>query len=220
MRRGAPLPGRPRSHYNGIMREPNDRSDGPKSREEASAEEGGPPDGRRAWWKRALDVGLWVVVVGLLVWRFGPQVGAAIGIGDTDLPAPDFAISTLEGDTLRLSELRGQVVLLNFWATWCPPCRVEMPGFQDVWEDYRDRGVVILGLSVDRGDRAQVERWVQDRGFTYPIGFAPGSVVRAYGGANVLPTSLLINREGRIVHRVEGFYAEPALRAAIHRLLD
>lgn len=174
----------------------------------------------RAGWKRALDAGLWVVVLALLAWRFGPQVGAALGLGGTDIPAPDFRVTTLEDETIRMSELQGQVVLLNFWATWCAPCRLEMPGFQDVWEDYRDRGVVILGLSVDRGDRSQVERWVRDRGITYPIAFPTGRVVQAYGGANVLPTSLLIDSRGRIVHRVEGFYAEPALRAALNRLLD
>ncbi|MFP4623713.1 MAG: peroxiredoxin family protein [Gemmatimonadota bacterium] len=175
---------------------------------------------RRPGWRRALDVTLWLVVLGLLLWRFGPQVGAALGLGETDLPAPDFTVTTLDGDSLALADLRGQVVLVNFWATWCPPCRLEMPGFQDVWEDYRDRGVTILGLSVDRGDRTQVERWIRQREITYPIAFPTARVVEAYGGANVLPTSLLINREGRIVHRVEGFYAEPALRAAINRLLD
>ena len=136
------------------------------------------------------------------------------------MPAPDFAVTTIDGEELTLSELRGQVVLVNFWATWCPPCRLEMPGFQDVWEDYRDRGFTIVGLSVDRGVRDDVVRWVRQREITYPIAFAPGAVVRAYGGANVLPTSVLINREGRIVHRVEGFYAEPALRAAVRRLLE
>lgn len=186
----------------------------------APADPASRPPARRVWWKRALDLGLWAVVIGLLVWRFGPQVGAALGIGDTDLPAPDFEVTTLDGDTLRLADLEGQVVLLNFWATWCPPCRLEMPGFQDVWEEYRDQGVVIIGLSVDRGDRSQVERWVRQREITYPIAFPTGAVVRAYGGANVLPTSLLINREGRIVRRVEGFYAEPALRGAIRRLLE
>jgi peroxiredoxin len=174
---------------------------------------------RRAWWKRVLDIGLWVVVLGLLVWRFGPQVGAALGIGGTDEPAPDFQVTTLDGDTLRLSDFDDQVVLVNFWATWCAPCRLEMPGFQDVWEDYADRGVTILGLSVDRGDRSQVRRWIRDRDITYPIAFPTGATVRAFGGANVLPTSILV-RKGRIVHRVEGFYAEPALRAALDRLLD
>ena len=169
--------------------------------------------------RRALDLALWVAVIGLLVWRFGPQVGAALGLGRGSEPAPDFEVVTLTGDTLRLSELRGRVVLVNFWATWCPPCRLEMPGFQRVWEDYRDRGVVIVGLSTDRGVRSDIEAWVRERGITYPVAFAPGSVVRAYGGARVLPTSLLIAPDGRIAHRVEGFYAEPALRAAIRRLL-
>lgn len=169
---------------------------------------------------KTLDIGLWVVVLGLLVWRFGPQVGAALGIGADGGPAPDFAVQTLDGETLTLSDLRGKVVLVNFWATWCPPCRLEMPGFQDVWEEYRDRDVVILGLSVDRGDRAAVVDWVRQRGITYPIAFAPGAVTRAFGGARVLPTSILVDREGRIAHRVEGFYAEPTLRASIRRLLD
>lgn len=185
-----------------------------------TAPEENPAPPRRAGWKRALDAVLWAAVMGVLLWRFGPQLGAALGIGGTDLPAPDFEVTTLDGDTIRLADLRGQVVLVNFWATWCPPCRVEMPGFQDVWEDYRDRGVTIVGMSVDRGDRTQVERWVRDRGITFPIAFPTGQVVSAYGGANVLPTSLLIDRDGRIVRRIEGFYAEPALRAALNRLLD
>ena len=180
--------------------------------------DGGP--GWKTWLRRAIDWGLWILVIGLLVWRFGPQVGAALGIGGTDEPAPDFAIETLAGDSLRLSDLRGRVVLVNFWATWCAPCRVEMPGFQDVWEDYRDRGFTIVGLSVDRGVRADVARWVGQREITYPIGFPTGATRRAYGGARTLPTSVLINRDGRIVHRVEGFYAEPALRAAVKRLLE
>jgi cytochrome c biogenesis protein CcmG, thiol:disulfide interchange protein DsbE len=163
---------------------------------------------------------LWVGVLGLLAWRFGPQVGAALGLRAGSEPAPDFVVETMQGDTVRLADLRGQVVLVNFWATWCPPCRVEMPGFQRVWEDYGDRGFVIVGLSVDQGVRSDVVRWVEQRGLTFPIAFAPGSVTRAYGGASTLPTSILIDREGRIAHRVQGYYAEPALRAAVRRLLD
>lgn len=180
----------------------------------------GPPSSGWRRLQRVLDVALWAAVFGLLVWRFGPQIGAALGIGASGEPAPDFAIETLEGDTIRLSELRGQVVLLNFWATWCAPCRLEMPGFQRVWDDYRDRGVTLVGLSVDRGVRADVEQWVRDRGVTYPIGFATGRVAAAYGGAGTIPTSILIDRDGRIMHRVVGFYAEPTLRASLDRLLD
>ncbi len=173
----------------------------------------------RGGWRRLVDVGLWVFVVALLLWRFGPQIGAAVGLGTGNRPAPDFAVRTLDGDSLRLASLRGNVVLVNFWATWCPPCRLEMPGFQNVWEDYRDRGFVVVGLSTDRGVPGDVERYIRRRGITYPIALASGAVVNAYGGANVLPTSVLIDREGRMAYRVEGFYAEPALRAAVKRLL-
>lgn len=184
---------------------------------------GGPgdhPGGGRRPIGRALEIALWIGVIGLLVWRFGPQVGAALGLRPGMEPAPDFVVQTLDGDSVRLADLRGQVVLVNFWATWCPPCRIEMPGFQRVWEDYGDQGFTIVGLSVDQGIRSDVARWVEDRGLTFPIAFAPGSVVRSYGGAHVLPTSILIDRDGRIAHRVQGYYAEPALRAAVRRLLD
>jgi cytochrome c biogenesis protein CcmG, thiol:disulfide interchange protein DsbE len=177
------------------------------------------PERRAGWVRRSIDIGLWVLVLGILLWRFGPQLGAAVGLRAGTEPAPDFVVETLDGESIRLSELRGQVVLVNFWATWCPPCRIEMPGFQRVWEDYRDQGFVIVGLSVDQGVRSDVVRWVGDRGLTFPIAFAPGSVVRSYGGASVLPTSILIDTEGRIAHRVQGYYAEPALRAAVRRLL-
>jgi cytochrome c biogenesis protein CcmG, thiol:disulfide interchange protein DsbE len=185
-----------------------------------SAEPESPPRGRcRSALGRAAEIALWVAVIGLAAWRFGPQIGAALGLRPGSEPAPDFMVETLDGETVRLSDLRGQVVLVNFWATWCPPCRIEMPGFERVWQDYADQGFVIVGLSVDQGVRSDVVRWVEDRGLTFPIAFAPGAVVRSYGGANVLPTSILIDREGRIAHRVQGYYAEPALRAAVRRLL-
>ena len=169
--------------------------------------------------RRGLDVGLWLLVLGLLVWRFGPQVGAALGLGGEGPPAPELVVETFDGETIRLSELKGRVVVLNFWATWCAPCRLEMPGFQRVWEDYRDDGVVILGLSTDRGVRSEVVEWVRAREIEYPIAFATGRAARDFGGASTLPTTLLIDKQGRIAHRVEGFYAEPALRAALKHLL-
>jgi peroxiredoxin len=178
------------------------------------------PRRRRPTLGRSIELLMWAGVLALVVWRFGPQVGAALGLRAGTEPAPDFVVETLAGDTVRLADLRGQVVLINFWATWCLPCRVEMPGFQRVWEAYADRGFTIVGLSVDQGVRSDVHRWVEQRDLTFPIAFAPGSVVRTYGGANVLPTSILVDREGRIAHRVEGYYAEPALRAAVRRLLD
>ena len=161
-----------------------------------------------------MDRALWVAVIALLIYRFGPQLEAAVGLRDERRPAPDFTLVTLDGDTVTLASLRGQVVLLNFWATWCGPCRVEMPWFQQLQDERRADGFIVVGASTDRGSVSAV------RGITYDVGLAGPALVRDYGGVRGLPTSFLIDREGRIRHRVTGIFAEPALRAAVNRLLE
>jgi len=125
------------------------------------------------------------------------MVEAASGAGGGNVPAPPFALETLNGEPVSLESLRGKVVLVNFWATWCPPCRVEMPGFQRVWEDRRDEGFVILALSADRGGNRIVHEFLDDRGITFPVAMATGTVIRDFGGVRAYPTSFLIDREGR-----------------------
>lgn len=161
----------------------------------------------------------WALLVCFLAWRLSPQAGAALGVTSMNQAAPDFRVTTLEGDLVTPHSLRGKVVLLNFWATWCPPCRVEMPGFQDVYDEHRDRGFVVLGVSTDHAGRAPVRQFLRERGITYPVAMANGKIVNAYGGARVLPTSFLIDRDGRIRHEVRGYFAEVALRQAVRRLL-
>lgn len=162
---------------------------------------------------------LWIAVLALLGYRIWPQLGAALGVGDDGIDAPDFELHTLDGQPISLAGLRGQVVLINFWATWCPPCRAEMPGFQRVYEAKRDRGFTVIGLSTDVGGRGTVEKFLAERGITYPVAMASAKVVRDFGGSNMLPTSYLIDRQGRIRHTVRGFFAEPALASAVERLL-
>lgn len=169
---------------------------------------------------RIFDIALWVVVLGLLVWRFGPQLFAVTGMGAGDEPAPAFEVTTLDGTRIVSDSLAGKVVLVNFWATWCPPCRLEMPGIERVWRDRRDAGFVVIGIATDETGEAGVRAFVAERGVTYPIAMATPTVVRAFGGYRGLPTSILIDREGRIRYRITGYYVEPALRAAVSRLLD
>lgn len=169
--------------------------------------------------KLSLDTVLWIAVLGFLGFRVWPQLGAAIGIGGRGTDAPDFTLQTLDGETVSLAGLQGEVVLVNFWATWCPPCRAEMPGFQRVYEAKRDRGFTIVGLSTDVGGRARVDAFLAEHGITYPVAMANSRVVQDFGGANLLPTSYLIDRQGRIRHTVKGFFAEPALAQAVERLL-
>jgi len=177
------------------------------------------PKRRRPAWRRAIDIGRWVLVLGLLAYRVGPQLGAALGVGGEGSMAPQFELQTLDGDTVSLAELRGKVVLVNFWATWCPPCRVEMPWFEELHRDRAADGLVIVGASTDVGTPDVVRRFLAERAITYPIGQASPSLQRAFGGVRGLPTSFLIDRSGRIRHTVTGIFAEPTLRAAVDRLL-
>lgn len=161
----------------------------------------------------------WILLLGFLGYRIAPQVQAAFGTGAGDSMAPIYAARTLNGEPISLQRLRGKVVLVNVWATWCPPCRFEMPGFQRVYEDKREQGFVILGISTDRAGERVVREFLAERGITYPVTMATGPVVRDFGGVQALPTSFLIDREGRIRQEIKGVFAEPTLRMAVDRLL-
>jgi len=173
----------------------------------------------RPAWRRWVDVALWALVLGLLFYRVGPQVGAALGVGGEGSAAPAFTVQTLKGDSVSLADLRGKVVLVNFWATWCGPCRVEMPWFEQLHRERAADGLVIVGASTDVGTPDVVRRFIEERDITYPIGQASPALEQAFGGVRGLPTSFLIDRQGRIRHRVVGIFAEPTLRAAVDRLL-
>ncbi|HEU4564304.1 MAG TPA: TlpA disulfide reductase family protein [Gemmatimonadaceae bacterium] len=168
---------------------------------------------------RWLEAAFWVVLVGFAAHRLWPQIAAAVGAPMENAPAPDVSLTALDGSRIAIAELRGQVVLVNFWATWCPPCRVEMPGFQRVYESRRARGFTIVGISTD-ATAGTVRDFLAERGITYPVAMNAGGVERAFGGASMLPTSILIDRSGRVRHIVRGMFAEPALARAVDRLLD
>jgi peroxiredoxin len=127
--------------------------------------------------------------------------------------APVFTLPTMEGDTFRLEEYRGQVVLLNFWATWCPPCVYEMPSMERLYQDLREQGFVVLGVSVDvdPGDpdeqgRSQgiVREYVDRLGVTFPILLDPEGRVEGVYNVSGLPTTYVIGRDGRIEGRIVG----------------
>jgi peroxiredoxin len=170
--------------------------------------------------RRPIELLLWVGVLGFVAYRFGPQVGAALGVGAGDEPVPETAIQTLDGDLLTLDDLRGKVILVNLWATWCPPCVLEMPGFQKVYQDYKDQGFVVLGVSQDRGHPREVRAFLEEKGITYPVAMASSVNLGGMTSGGTLPTSFLVGKDGTIRHRVEGIFAEPTLRLAVKRLLE
>lgn len=168
----------------------------------------------------AFDVAFWAIVLGVIAWRVWPQASAALGIARGEHVVPDVVFTTLGGDSIAMADLRGEVVLVNFWATWCGPCRVEMPGFQDVFESRRERGFTIIGISQDVGTPDLVRRFVRDHGIDYPIVAGTPELERAFGGVRALPTSFLVGRDGRIRHVVTGIFLETTLASAVDRLLD
>jgi peroxiredoxin len=167
----------------------------------------------------AIETGLWLLLLGFLGSRMWPQVAAAFGVASAHAPAPDFHLTTLTGEQVSPQSLRGKVVLLNFWATWCPPCRVEMPGFQKIYDRKRDQGFTIIGVSTDAIGSDAVAAFLREHGITYPVAMATGRTVGAFGNPNSLPTSFLIDRQGRIRNEVHGVFAPVTLNAAVDRLL-
>jgi cytochrome c biogenesis protein CcmG, thiol:disulfide interchange protein DsbE len=180
------------------------------------------PDAPRSRWKAALVWVERVVTAALLVFvavRLLPQLAALVGVGSKPDVAPAYELVTLSGDTVRSSDLVGRVVVVNFWATWCPPCRLEIPSLQKLHERRAGDGVVVLGLSTDVGGDAGVRAFLEERRITYPVGRASAEHHRAFGGIPGIPTTFVLDKQGRVRHRVVGYFAPPALNAAVSRLL-
>src|SRR5258706_1901825 len=118
-------------------------------------------------------------------------------------PAPEFKLSGLDGKPVTLADSRGKVILLNFWATWCGPCRAEIPDLVELQNKYKDR-LQILGLVVDDDDQDAIKDFVEKFGINYPVALATNDIRMQYGGIAALPTSFVLDAEGRIVQKHEG----------------
>lgn len=167
------------------------------------------------WGERFLFVLLLVFVLN----RVGPQFGALLGVGPDLGRAPDYALVTLDGGAIDSDALLGHVVVLNFWATWCGPCKLEMPALQSLHEDFESEGVVVLGLATDVSRGPHVADFLEEREITYPVGYATNAHRQAFGGVSMIPTTYVIDRAGVVQHKVIGYFAPPAMRAAVNRLL-
>jgi peroxiredoxin len=134
--------------------------------------------------------------------------------------APDFSLDTLDGKTMRLSDLRGKAVLLNFWATWCGPCKIEMPWFVDLQNQYGSQGLQIVGVAMDDGSKEDIAKFAKDMGVNYPILIGKDSVGDAYGGVPALPQSFLITRDGKIVDKIIGLRGKAEIEDSIKKALN
>lgn len=133
--------------------------------------------------------------------------------------APDFALEDLNGDVVRLSEYQGKVVFLNFWATWCPPCRAEIPHFIELVEQYGDDGFEVIGVDLDPRDFSKVQTFVDQQGINYTILYDTKGVSQMYGGIQYIPTTFVINREGKVVEQIQGSKSKYEFESIIKKWL-
>ena len=129
----------------------------------------------------------------------GPTQGQLIG----NL-APDFELPALDGKNLKLSDLRGKAVLLNFWATYCGPCKIEMPWFVELQKEYGPQGFQIIGVAMDDASLEDIVKFAKEMGVNYPILLGKESVGQSYGGVSVLPTTFFLDRDGKLIAREFG----------------
>jgi peroxiredoxin len=115
----------------------------------------------------------------------------------TPQPAPDFTLKSLGGENIKLSELRGQVVLINFWASWCGPCRQEMPLLDDLYQRYQKLGFTILGVNVEQ-DGAPAQALLKEHPVHFPVLFDPQSIVSKLYNLDAMPSTVLVDRNGNV----------------------
>ena len=177
--------------------------------------------------RRNLIVLTIVVAVVALMLRFGvyksrSEQGAPSSSIQGDVrgkQAPDFELNTLDGKSVRLSDYRGKAVLLNFWATWCGPCKIEMPWMVEFEKQYQAQGFEVIGVAMDDSSSADIEKFAKEMGVNYIILRGKEAVGEAYGGVIGLPTSFYIGRDGKIIGQHQGLVSRSDIEDNIKKAL-
>ncbi len=171
----------------------------------------------------AIKIACVTLAVGGTLWALLPihhSPGAGLRpVSSRSKNMPDFALPALDGHTWKLSQHRGDVVLVNFWATWCPPCRAEIPGLIELSRDLSGQPFTIAGIAMDDGGAADVRPFVRSRGIGYPV-LLPNASFALSDAVESLPTSFLVDKRGRIAKVYVGEIEMSALRADVRALLN
>ncbi len=158
---------------------------------------------------------LTLILLGLIAWLwFRPPAE----VSDENQATPPWAVTLPDGRTLTGESLKGKVVLVNFWATWCPYCRKEKPVIDDFWHDYRDRNFEVVSISISDSPEA-IAAWMRDKGYAFMAAPTNASVAAAFGTVSSVPTSFIVDADGRIRHKIAGQVHYPRLEKLVTPLL-
>ena len=178
---------------------------------------------------------LLAVGLGVVTWRSSSAAGsfcisplftpasdiqAVANPGSESKRAPEWQLKDLDGKPVKLSDFKAKVVVLNFWATWCPPCRKEIPALIALHAGYKDQGVVVIGVSMDQGGPSVVKSFARRTKINYPVVMGDEATAAAYGSVQVIPTTFFIDREGNIAGQHEGDLDQKGFESAIKPLLE
>nr|WP_272914949.1 thiol-disulfide oxidoreductase ResA [Sediminibacillus terrae] len=163
---------------------------------------------KRRLWMRIVVLSLFMFVVGFVLYQNFTKDSEVVNAGDM---APDFALKTLSGETVQLSDYRGQGVFLNFWATYCKPCEEEMPYIESQYQKFKDEGVKVLAVDVGEND-VTVSAFVERKGMTFPVLMDSREELLDAYGIGPIPVTFLIDKNGKVVDRITAGLTEPQVR--------
>ncbi len=134
--------------------------------------------------------------------------------------APNFTLQDANGRPVHLTDYRGKVVLLNFWATWCGPCKIEIPWFVDFERRHKDQGFAVIGISMDEDGWEAIKPFMSGTGINYRVLLGDDSIAQLYGGVNALPTTFVIDREGKIASVHQGLVSKSVYENDLRQLFE
>lgn len=147
----------------------------------------------------------------------------AKGPGPPDIKgqaAPQFELASLDGKKVRLADFKGKAVLLNFWATYCQPCKIEMPWFVQLQDKYGPEGLQVIGIAMDDASESDISKFAEKMGVNYPILLGKEDTGEAYGGIPFLPTTFYIGRDGKVVDKVFGLKGRAEIEESVKKALS
>jgi thiol-disulfide isomerase/thioredoxin len=164
-----------------------------------------------------------IVAAGMLYFGFHTArrsgTDHAPGVLGYGTPAPNFTLEALDGRNLSLTDLKGKAVLVNFWATWCGPCKIETPWLVELQNEYGSQGLQVVGVAMDDSGKDEIEKFAKDMGVNYPVLLGKEAVGDAYGGVPALPESFFVSRDGKIVDRIIGLKGRAEIEDAVKKAL-